>query len=109
MNQTLNDFKDVLTDIPGGTNLGKHVIKLTDQKPIRSKPYPIPHALRNGVNKEIETMLKMGVISQSDSPFASPLVLVKIPDGSNRLCCDMRKVNQLTIFDAEPLPDQEEI
>ena len=54
-------------------------------------------------------MLALGVIEPSNSPFASPIVLVKKPDGSNRFCADFRKVNRVTIFDAEPIPDQEEL
>ena len=54
-------------------------------------------------------MLRMGVISLSDSPYASPLVVVAKPDGTKRVCCDTRLINQVTVFDAEPIPDQEEI
>ncbi|PIK43252.1 hypothetical protein BSL78_19890 [Apostichopus japonicus] len=54
-------------------------------------------------------MLRMGVISHSKSPYACPLVALKKPDGSLRACCDTRKINMITEFDAEPVPDQEEI
>ncbi|XP_072022821.1 uncharacterized protein [Amphiura filiformis] len=105
----LNNYKDVLTDVPGGTNLGHHDIKLTDNTPIRSRPYPIPHALRETVKDEVKAMIDMGVVEPSESPYAAPLVIVKKTDGSNRVCCDMRKINRVTVFDAEPTPDQSEI
>ena len=54
-------------------------------------------------------MLQMKVIEPSNAPFASPIVLVKKPDGSNRFCVDYRKLNQVSIFDAEPIPDQDEL
>ncbi|XP_072048962.1 LOW QUALITY PROTEIN: uncharacterized protein [Amphiura filiformis] len=104
----LGDYKDVLTDIPGKTNLGEHKINLTDNEPVRKKPYPIPHALRVKVKQEVQSMMKMGIIEPSVSPYASPLVICKKQDGSDRYCCDMRLVNQKTIFDAELIPDQEE-
>ena len=107
--QLLAEFEETLTDIPGKTTLGEHVIKLTDDKPIRSRPYPVPHALRSDIRKEIESMLRMGIITPSTSPYACPLVAVKKPDGSLRACCDTRKINMITEFDAEPVPDQEEI
>ncbi|PIK42011.1 putative retrovirus-related Pol polyprotein from transposon [Apostichopus japonicus] len=34
---------------------------------------------------------------------------VATPDGSRRVCFDARRINQVTVFDAEPIPDQEEI
>ncbi len=105
----LGNYKDVLTDLPGKTNLGEHEIKLTDNEPVRKKPYPIPHALRNKVKEEVQSMLNMGIIEKSNSPYASPLVMVKKPDGTDRYCVDMRLVNQKTVFDTEPIADQEEI
>jgi len=35
------------------------------------------------VDKEIANMLAMGIIEPSDAPYASPLVLVKKPDGTS--------------------------
>ena len=48
-------------------------------------------------------MMKMGVIRESNSPYASPVVTVKKKDGSNRVCVDYQKLNKLTIFDPEPM------
>lgn len=105
----IGNYQDVFTDIPGNTNLGCHDIKLTDSTPIRSKPYPIPHALREAVNEDVKVMISMGIVEPSESPYASPLVVVKKPDGANRICSDMRRINQITVFDCEPTPDQSEI
>ena len=109
VDELLDGYKDVLTDLPGRTSLGQHDIKLKGKETPRSKPYPIPHSLRNTVREEVKTMLSLGVIEPSDSPVASPIVLVKKPDGSNRFCVDYRKLNKVTIFDSEPIPDQEEL
>jgi hypothetical protein len=77
----LAEFADVLTDVPGQTNLAEHSIMLTSEEPIRSKPYPTPHAMRDTVRNEVTKMLDMGIIERSDSPYASPIVLVKTADG----------------------------
>ncbi|XP_068204576.1 uncharacterized protein [Palaemon carinicauda] len=58
------------------------------------------------MDKEIERMFKLGVIECSNSPYATPLIVVKKKDGSNRMCLDFRKINKLTVFDSEPMPDQ---
>lgn len=105
----LGNFRDVLTDIPGKTTLGEHAIRLTDTEPVRCKPYPTPHALRAEVQKEVDAMLEMGIVTKSTSPYASPLTMVVKPDGTYRCCVDSRKINARTEFDAEPVPDQEEI
>ncbi|XP_054762005.2 uncharacterized protein LOC129268475 [Lytechinus pictus] len=111
VNALLNNYKDVMSDPPNRTSLGEHniLLKVGDHKQLKSKPYPIPHSLRDTVRDEVKTMLSMGVIEPSDSPIASPIVLVKKPDGSNRFCVDYRKLNKVTVFDAEPIPDQDEL
>ena len=54
-------------------------------------------------------MLDMGVIRKSSSPYASPVVIVKKKDGSNRICVDYRKLNKVTISDPEPTKISEDL
>ena len=54
-------------------------------------------------------MLKMGIIQKSKSPYAAPPVLVKKPDGSVRFCVNYKKLNQVTVFDGEPMPCPEDV
>lgn len=49
-----------------------------------------------------------GVIREPDSPFASPIVVVRKKNGSVRLCIDYRKLNLQTIKDAYALPKLED-
>ena len=53
--------------------------------------------------------MDLGIIRESISPYASPVVIVKKSDGSNRVCVDYRKLNKLTVFDPEPMPTAEEL
>ena len=107
--EVLEEFQDVFSDVPNITNLGEHSIKLTTDEPVYSKPYSLPHAMQAEVEKELETMLNLGVIEPSNSTYASPIVIVRKPDGSNRVCVDFRKLNKITIFDPEPMPKPEQI
>ena len=98
------EFSSLFTEAHGTTNLVQHHINLTSDEPVRSKPYPVPYSMRESLKKDIDDMIKMGVIRESNSPYASPVVVVKKKDGSNRVCVDYRKLNKLTVFDPEPMP-----
>jgi len=52
---------------------------------------------------EIDRMLQLGVIEESESAWFSPIVMVTTP-GKVRICLDCRKVNSFTEKDAYPLP-----
>ena len=105
----LSEFNSVISDIPGKTNLGHHTIEVTSDTPITLKPYAIPYNLQNVLAKEIEQMLKLDVIEESNSSYAAPIVLVKKKDGTIRTCVDYRKLNSVTKMVAEVIPDQEEM
>ncbi|XP_068205216.1 uncharacterized protein [Palaemon carinicauda] len=72
-------------------------------------PYPVPYGVRASLRKEIKDMLDMGIIQESASPYASPVVMVKKSDGSNRVCIDFRKLNRITIFDPEPMVTADDV
>jgi hypothetical protein len=53
------------------------------------------------VQKQIAALLAQGVIRQSNSPFAFPIVLARRPGSDKiRVCCDFRLLNDMT----EPYP-----
>ncbi|KAL9958151.1 hypothetical protein ACROYT_G035126 [Oculina patagonica] len=104
-----HQFSSLFTEAPGTTNLVQHHIKLTSVEPVRSKPYPVPYSLRESLKEDINNMIKMGVVRESNSPYSSPVVVVKKKDGTNRVCFDYRKLNKLTVFDPEPMPTAEEL
>ena len=41
--------------------------------------------------------------------YASPIVVVKKPDESNRICVDYRKLNKITVFDPQPITKPDDI
>ena len=107
--KVLEECQDVFTDVPGLTNLGEHSITLTTEEPIHSRPYSLPHSMQKEVEKELDDMLKLGIIEPSTSSYSSPIVVVRKPDGSNRFCVDFRTLNKVTVFDSEPMPQPEQI
>ena len=60
-------------------------------------------------DKEIDDMLAMGVIEHSEAPYASPLVLVKKPNGSYRVCVNFKELNKITVFNPEPMMSPDDI
>ena len=105
----LYQYQDVFTDVPKKTSVMKCKIQLNTDEPIRSKPYHVPQAMKETIKNEVDEMLKLGVIERSESSYGHPIVMVKKPDGSNRFCIDFRKMNQVTVFDPEPIPNPQDI
>lgn len=98
-----------LKDQPlGQTNVVLHDIDTGDSRPIKCRARRTPIGIRDEALKEEKKMLEMGVIEPSDSPWASPVVLVRKKDHSLRYCIDYRKLNEVTKRDSYPLPNMQD-
>ena len=86
--EVVRKYEEIFTEIPGSASVIEHKIDLTDDRPIRCKPYPLPYAKRGEIREEIKNMMNTGIVRESSSPYASPLVAVKKKDGSNRMYVD---------------------
>lgn len=103
----LINYQDVFAK-PGGplgrTDLVEHAIDTGDARPVKLPPRRIPLAKQKVAQQEVAKMLEQGVIEPSFSPWAAPIVLVTKRDQTIRYCIDFRKLNELTVKDAYPLP-----
>ena len=79
----------------------QHEIKLTGGLVIKEKLRPIP---AKDAGQHIQELWEANIIKPSNSPYVSPIVLVRKKSGKLRLCVDYRKINQRTIKDAYPIP-----
>ena len=81
---------------------------------ISRPPYRIPYQLRSVAQEYVHRLLRQGVIVPSQSPFSSPLMLVKKPGADNpnlpvmsrfRVVHDYRELNRHIIRQNWPLTD----
>jgi transposase InsO family protein len=105
LREVLFAFEHVFSEVPGKTTMAVHRIELVEgAKPVKQAPYRLNPEKMAKVDKEIEELLRAGIIEESDSPWAAPIVVVPKPDGSDRLCSDFRKLNGVSVSDPFPMP-----
>ncbi|XP_062568864.1 uncharacterized protein LOC134230979 [Saccostrea cucullata] len=88
----------------GGTGKVKHQIDTGDSRPIKQRPRRVPAHLTDEVYKNIDDMLEKGVIQPSNSPWSSPIVLVRKKDGTYRFCVDYRRL-KVALYMCIPSPE----
>ena len=103
----LDKFGDMFVDSsmkPGRTNLLRFEIDTGDNRPIKQQPYRVSVAEGAVMEAEIQQYLKLGIIRPSTSPWASPVLMIRKPDGGIRFCIDYRRLNAVTVKDCYPMP-----
>ncbi|GFY42487.1 transposon Ty3-I Gag-Pol polyprotein [Trichonephila inaurata madagascariensis] len=77
----LSKFSDVFSSVPGSAKVKGHSMSLMpDFIPKKLKPYHIPIALQEEVNKQINYLLQLGLIEPSESEWAHPIVCLSKKD-----------------------------
>jgi hypothetical protein len=87
-----NDFK--------GTDLKGHRIITGDARLIRKAPYRVPFILKKEIENQVQDMLKIEVIGDSNSPWNAPAIPVPkkslVGRPKYRICVDFRALNAVT-------------
>ena len=89
----LDIFATSLSELPG-TDLVKHHIDVGDSKPIQLRAYRQSPAVKREMQKQVDDMLKSGIIEECDSAWSSPSLLVKKANNEYRFVTDFRQVNK---------------
>ena len=87
MRRFLKENKDIFANELSNLGLTSKVefhIDTGNAVPIKQLPRCLPHVLKQVVDTQVKQMLETDVIEPSNSPSASPIVLVKKRDGSWR-------------------------
>ena len=91
-------------ELVGRTDRTTHRINTGDALPIAQPLRRIAWAERDVIRKEVGDMMEQKIVVESESPWASPPVLVRKRDGTVQFCIDYRKLNEVTVADQYPLP-----
>lgn len=100
----IEEMKNTVGKGLGRTDILKHGIDTGESKPIHQKQYNFSPIVKQAIEKELDEMLATDVVEPSCSPWCSPVLIVKKPNGENRLCLDSRQLNKVTKRDTYPLP-----
>ena len=88
----------------GKCSILKHKIDTGFAAPIRQQMRRTPKGFEHEEEQYLKDQLESGVVVPSSSAWSSPVCLVRKKDGSVRWCIDYRKLNDVTVKDAYPLP-----
>ncbi|KAK2904105.1 hypothetical protein Q8A73_010762 [Channa argus] len=103
LSQRTNVFS--LTEWDVGLAKGvEHTIRLSDPRPFRQRSRRLTPADIEDVRKHLQELLCAGIIKESRSPYASPIVIVRKKNGTIRMCIDYRLLNGRTVPDQYTTP-----
>lgn len=102
----LSQYPDIFQEpstLPPRRQHDHRIDLLPGSQPVNVKPYRYTPAQKSEIKTQLSDMLKNGIIKQSTSPCASPVLLVKKKDGPWRFCIDYRHLNAITVKNKHPL------
>jgi hypothetical protein len=107
LKELVTEYRDVFAvkgETLGKTEIVRHTIDTGENRPVKQPPRRVPMHQVETMETALREMEGAGVIRPSDSPWSSPVVMVRKKDGTCRFCVDYRKLNACTKKDAYPLP-----
>ena len=108
----LNKHRDAIATSEaefGCTDLLEMDIKeLPGSHPVMKRPYPASDDERERIRKIVQEWKDRGIVTETESPYASPVLLVKKKSNKDRLVIDFRAVNKQTERIHFPIPSMDE-
>ncbi|XP_042147391.1 uncharacterized protein LOC120844553 [Ixodes scapularis] len=71
----IGEFEDIFSDVPGRTNALQCKLRLMTEEPVFVRQYPLPFAIQDEVEEEVEEMLRLGIIERSTSAYNAPIIM----------------------------------
>ena len=86
-----------------------HIQLKPDAKPVRQKPYKTTIEASREIDRQVNELLKHDLIEPSVSPWSSPVILVKKPNNTHRLCIDLRRCNEMVSDLSYTMPEMSDV
>lgn len=110
--ELLNGFRGVFEEPKGLPPVRSHdhqIVLEQGTQVVSVRPYRYPHYQKGEIEKIVRDLIESGAIRPSQSPFSSPVLLVRKADGSWHMCMDYRALNKATVKDKFPIPVIDEL
>ena len=112
LSNLVHTFEHVFAQNPKHPRLARgvtHCIDTGSGPPCKQRPIPVAPAVEEEISKTVNKMLRDGICRQSNSPWASRVLLVTKREGSRRFVVDYRQLNEVTRIDTYPMPNAKDI
>lgn len=93
LDELLDSFGDIFAAPTGMPPKRPHDHRITlkaGAQPVAVRSYHYPVAHKDELERQCAAMIEQGIVRRSDSPFSSPVLLIKKPDKSWRFYVDYR-------------------
>ncbi|GKB30271.1 glycoside hydrolase, catalytic domain-containing protein [Tanacetum coccineum] len=107
LQEVVEEFTDVFAitkELPPNRSCDHRIPLMKGTNLVNIRPYKQPPTQKEALESMVQELLDTGVIRQSHSLFASPIVMVKKKDNTCRMYVDYRQLNNHTIKDKFPIP-----
>lgn len=110
----LDNFKDVFpnqlpSELPPLRSVNHDIDLSPGSSPPSRPPYRLPKPALDELQSQVTSLLERGFIEPSKYPYGAPVFFVRKADGTQRLVCDWRELNKITIKNEACLPNPDDL
>jgi hypothetical protein len=112
--ELLDNFADIVVDelpnsLPPIRSISHHIYMILGESLPNKATYILTPRENEEVKNQVQELLDKGLVRESLSPCAIPIVLSPKKDGGWRMCIDSRAINKITIRYRFPLPRMDDL